>query len=580
LAGLLAYFLRVSWRKWPDPIVDSSQEWYAAWRIAEGGRLFHEGRWNYGPLSAYFNGELFRVFGSNLTVLFTANLLIYAAILVLTYMAFRRAWGWLGAFAACAVFISIFSFSHLTSIGNYNYAAPYSHSSTHGILLMFVALFVAAAWCRGESPGFALLLGICGGIAAVLKPEFMLAMGMVGAGALALRFLQRNPVSAAEWALLVAGAMAPTLLFTLGFWTHEPFSAAFAHASNAWWRVVVKPIASPGFVAGQSLMAGFDHPWRNGWTEFKDGVCAIIVLAAIWAAGCFINSPASKKRIALLLIFGGIAVCLRLDGGWFRVGRCILLPALLIVAFTAGRLVRACCKPVELPPSAIMQWLLALFSVAMLARMPLFVRVYHFGFFQAAPAAMLIAAVTVAEIPCWVGKPRAGRIAAAVCGLFVLTLPCISIAARSNGIRAEQTQQIAVGLDRFYAFNVEVDTTGALVDWVVKRLATEPPGRVLVVPDGLSINFLSRRISASPEIGASWPAERQIQELRNSPPKYVVEISLDLTERGIRQWGTEGNPGYILVKWVNQNYVPVTSWGEPFSGTNLKGARILRRKTP
>ena len=90
--------------------------------------------WNYGPLSAYLNGLIFKVFGTNLTVLFGENLAVYFVILGLAYLAFRRAWGRLGAFASCAVFIVVFSFSHLTSIGNYNYAAPYAHAATHGML--------------------------------------------------------------------------------------------------------------------------------------------------------------------------------------------------------------------------------------------------------------------------------------------------------------------------------------------------------------------------------------------------------------------------------------------------------------
>src|SRR5579862_9538301 len=74
LTALLAYFLAVSWRKWPDPIIDSGLQWYAAWRIAHDGMLFHELAWNYGPLSAYLNGLLFKIFGASLTVLFAANL--------------------------------------------------------------------------------------------------------------------------------------------------------------------------------------------------------------------------------------------------------------------------------------------------------------------------------------------------------------------------------------------------------------------------------------------------------------------------------------------------------------------------
>jgi hypothetical protein len=578
LAALLVYFLRVSWRKWPDPIIDSGAQWYAAWQISEGIGLTQQHAWNYGPLSAYFVGLLFKIFGASLNVLFTANLLIYAAILGVAYAAFRRAWGWVGAFAACGVFISVFSFSHLTSIGNYNYAAPYSQETTHGMLLVFAAVFIAASWGRERSRTLAFLLGTCGGIAAVLKPEFMLAAGALGVGALALRFVQSKPVSYSEWALLAAGVAWPTLAFTVGFATVEPFGAAFADASNAWWCVLVKPVSLPGFAQGQAMFAGFDHPWRNGWVEIKSGVCALVVLAAIWAAGWFVNRPSSKPRMALLLALGGLALCVRLDGGWFHSGLCLPLLTAIIVILTGGRLLWVWRQSRTVEAAAAMQWMLALLAAAMLARMALFARVYHFGFFQAAVAGTLIAAVMAAEIPRWVGKGRMGVMLSAACGLFVLTLGCASIAAKSNAIRAEQTQPVGSEADRFYAFNREVNPIGPLVDWVVKRLAKDPPGTLLVLPDGLSINFLTRRTSVMPDVGAGGPDEPRMELLRQSPPDYVVLISLDLAEHGAQQYGKPGNPGYLLLKWVNQNYTPEASWGDPFSGTSLKGARVLRRK--
>ena len=63
LAALLAYFLTVSWRKWPDPIIDSGPQWYAAWRIAQGGMPSHEAPWTYGPLSVYLNGRSSKYLG-------------------------------------------------------------------------------------------------------------------------------------------------------------------------------------------------------------------------------------------------------------------------------------------------------------------------------------------------------------------------------------------------------------------------------------------------------------------------------------------------------------------------------------
>src|SRR5580658_3261335 len=418
LAALLACFLKVSWRKWPDPIVDSGPQWYAAWRIARGGMLFHETAWTYGPLSAYANGLIFRIFGESLTVLFAANLLIYGAILALAYAVFRRGWGRLGAFAACAVFISVFSFSHLTSVGNYNYAAPYAHESTHGMLIILLTLFAAAAWGRARSAPLAFALGTCGGLAAVLKPEFMLAAGVLGLAALALRAMQRMPVSWQEGALLAAGALWPTLAFAIGFAASEPFGAAFSHAGNAWWKVLIHPINVEGFAAGQSRFAGFDHPWRNGWLELKSGGGAALVMGAAWAAGWFVNRPSSVARGLVLVVLGALALCVRLEGGWFHVGLCLPLLTAVALIFYGGRLWGQWRGTGRLEPDAVMRWLLAVLAAAMLARMPLFARVYHFGFFQAALAGMLAAAIMIGEVPRWTGPGRAGRTVAAAAGLL------------------------------------------------------------------------------------------------------------------------------------------------------------------
>jgi len=579
LAALLAYFLAVSWRKWPDPIIDSGPQWYAFWRIAQGGMLFHEAAWNYGPLSAYIDGTLFKVFGTSLTVLFAANLTVYGAILGLAYTLLRRAWGRLGAFAACAVFISIFSFSHLTSVGNYNYAAPYSQETTHGMLLMLLTLLAAADWQRGRSVRAAFALGTCGGIAAVLKPEFILAAGMVGMAALALRCLRRIALSWQEVVLLMIGVVWPTMAFAVLFSRSESFGLALTHACNAWWVVLVHPIEIGGFAAGQRRFAGFDHPWRNGWQELKDGLAAGLVVGATWAGGWFVNRPAALSRIMVLLAFGGMALFVRLQGGWFRVGQCLPMLMVFAVVFYGARLVKQWRGTGRLEQAAVLRWFMALLAMALLARMALFARVYHFGFFQAALAGMVTSAMMMGEVPLWAGDGRAGRAVTASAALLVLAVGCRAIAAKSGEIRAGQTQPVGSGPDRFYAFDREIDPTGALVDWVVKHLDGTPPNAaLLVLPEGLSINFLTRHVSPLPDVWTNAPEEVLVEQLRKGPPDYVALLSLNLAEHGVERYGAPGNPGRLLVEWVKQNYVPIASWGEPFSGTRLKGATVLRGK--
>ena len=70
----------LSWRKWPDPIVDFGQQCYAVWRLTQGAALYHDFVWNYGPFSICFNAWLFRCFGPGIMVLAAANLVIYGLI--------------------------------------------------------------------------------------------------------------------------------------------------------------------------------------------------------------------------------------------------------------------------------------------------------------------------------------------------------------------------------------------------------------------------------------------------------------------------------------------------------------------
>jgi hypothetical protein len=104
-----------------------------------------------------------------------------------------------------------------------------------------------------------------------------------------------------------------------------------------------------------------------------------------------------------------------------------------------------------------------------------------------------------------------------------------------------------------------------------------PAATLLVLPDGLSINFLTRHISPLPDVWTSGTEEFMVERLRQAPPDYVALISENLSEHGILQYGSPGNPGALLLQWVHQNYQEDVSWGQPFSGNRLKGATLLHR---
>jgi hypothetical protein len=551
LAGLAVWFLSVSWRKWPDPIIDSGPQWYAIWRVSLGAMPYHDFLWNYGPLSLLYNGLLFRVFGPGMMVLACSNLFFYALIVSLVYVAFRMAWGGLGAFVGAAVFIVVFSFSLLNAVGNYNYVLPYSNETTHGVLAVLLTAIVSVHWCRNPTRRGAFALGFCGGLTAVLKPEFMLAAGALGFAGLVLRYAQRLPVSPAEYGLIVIGVILPTLLVSLWFWSREPFALAIQDACHGW-RVV---FATDYSLAGmdETGYIGSDNAWRNFWWELKFTASALLIVGALWAAGWFMNRA---WPILLRVFLAGAAIFLasRVDmGGGFEIGPC--LPGLIVVITCVFfiRIGKALWKTQQVSRPDAMGLALTLIAATLLIRMFLRGRINHFGFVQAAFAGLVTAAFVVAEVPHWTGPGRLGRWTAGA-GLFVmLTVVCGAVVAESARNHALQTQVVGRGADRFYAYNAALNETGAMVNWCSEQLRAVPPDATLVVlPEGVMINYLSRHARPLPEFAGDEAA--YIKKLNAVRPDYVVVIWGDPRDHGLARFTDRGQPGEKIGQWLSQNY--------------------------
>src|SRR6267378_1769280 len=90
LTAAFALFAALSWRTWPDILVDFGQELYVPWRLTQGEALYRDIAWVGGPLSQYGNALLFRLFGVSLTTVIVANLALLAAIVGMVYGFFRR----------------------------------------------------------------------------------------------------------------------------------------------------------------------------------------------------------------------------------------------------------------------------------------------------------------------------------------------------------------------------------------------------------------------------------------------------------------------------------------------------------
>jgi hypothetical protein len=402
-----------------------------------------------------------------------------------------------------------------------------------------------------------------------LKPEFMLAGGVLGMAALLVRYWQRQPPSLAEYGMILAGVALPMLGFAAWFARVEPCKPALIDSCQAWWQVLANHPGHGYLDEGEYI--GYDNAWRNIRWETENALCAVLIIGVIWAAGWFVNRPWPRPVRWVMALGAGVLACSMDMGGGFELGPCF--PGLMLIAFVivVADLVRELRQNGRAEKRSLMALALVLLAGAMLVRMALRARMNHFGFIQAAFAGMAITALIVSKVPQWAGRGLWGRRVALAGIMVMLALCCASVAADSARHHADQTQPVGSGADRFYAFNPKLDETGALVNWCVERMKSVPPqATLLVLPEGVMINYLSRHERPMPEFVDD--ETEYIQQLSRTRPDYVILIWGDQRENGILRFGDPGQPGAKIEQWLMKNYVIETS-----QRGHLKWAFILRK---
>jgi hypothetical protein len=584
LGALVVFFLVTSWRKWPDPLIDFGCELYSPWRLANGAVLYRDVDCFYGPLSKYLNAGLFKCFGTGLMVLVTANLAVFAAILMVIYGLCRRAWGVDAALVSSAVFIAVFGFSQFTMYGNYNYATPYAHEATHGFLTCLLLVIVLVRWVEEATPRLSFFAGGLFGLAAVLKPEIMLAAGLITFTAAVVRWRHQKQLRPSTLFVWAGGAVLPTLGFIVYFSAYLPLKEAVKVSCAAWLNVTANVRSSS--VLLQEMFLGVDSPWKHLLEHFSATLLACVLIAVI-AGAAWLAERSTQRRLRLLLggLLAGVLVWLAcFEITWHETGRC-LLGLMLIYTFISGASLVRGSIPETTQQTQIIRLLMAVLATALMARMALNGRIYQLGFYQAALAGLLVPAVLIGELPMRLGMGRCGRTMIVVASLALLVPGVMILAGNSQRTLHSKTFAVGEGVDRFYTFPPEKEPLGYIVRLFSESFRKTPSTQtLLVLPEGAMINYLARLPSpvspfrfffATTDDGRE---ERITRELQQHPPDWIVVISRDLREYGVQRYGEKPGSGQLILQWAAENYELAASvGGDPFD-YQQRGGIILKRK--
>ena len=539
-----------SWLTWPDAIYDYGTHLYNPWQISLGRHLYTDIAYFNGPFSEHFNAMLFLLFGVSIHVLMLVNSVIALLVLITVFALVGRLSGseWV-ATAACLVFVILFAFSRYIGIGNYNWICPYTHEVTHGVAMSLAMVWTMDQFNRSGRLRWLATSSVLLGLIFLTKAEvFAPAAGAFVAAMLLHRRIknQSRLLPQILWASMPF--LAVLLAVGCAFAIYDSSSAACRALLGSWPWVFDHRIANLQFYR-QGL--GTDDVPANLRSMAFVGLMHLLGFAAVVAAGTL------RKRwlgfqFVLFTAFSAVMiyfprVLLEIARPW---------PILLAIVAVASA-VQACNGTFETQRrQAALRSVMAVLALGMLGKMILNARIWQYGFTLALPAAVVLSEVFLSWVPATLGdrghnaeraKITAGiLLAGVIAGLYL------------HQIRGSaNTVSVGHPVDRFISGN-----RGREVDLAIQAIeqSTSPDETVAVMPQGLMLNFLSRRAAPTAVVNVMPPEVLSIGEdqmatdLAAHPPRLIVLSEKDVDDNAFLFTEGRYHYGAKILAWVRARY--------------------------
>ena len=579
---MLALFFTVAavltWRKWPDILVDFGVQLYIPWRIVNGAVLYRDLFYLAGgPFSQYFNALLFKIFGVSFTTLIVANLILTAAMIFIVYRHFCEGSDvWTATLIGTGI-IAAFAFAQYSLIGNYNYVAPYSHEALHGLALSIFAIALLYHWIKRERILAVAAAGFCAGAVFLTKPDIFIALAVTTAAAFVLFYLQfGHRKLALPAAVFIAAGAIPSLFFLFYFFRVESWGESLRSVLFGWQALLHGGVTTNPFYR---WCTGMDHPVAH--MEIIAGTFVAVVFAVVvyafvlrWVESA--RWARSKDVTALLFIMPLLVWAVKFD--WVKSGwplPLLCLSSCILIAWNYTRM--------ERPPVFAFLW--SVFALLLLAKLGLLPRIWHYGFALAMPAFASSVYLLFWLLPKLLEKYNVpARLFRTMIG-FVLLIGMGNLFAQSAILYAQKTAVIGSGGDEIVTYKATSDKTKAIqaaLDWTAQNM---PQGATLAaLPQGAMLNYLTRHANStpcldwSPTLFSLFGQTGMIDAVEKNPPDYIFVVEWDSSEFGVGYFGSSADYGLGLMQWIQKNYKTEALFGNEPLKNGLFGIKILKRQ--
>ncbi|HEX8521021.1 MAG TPA: glycosyltransferase family 39 protein [Tepidisphaeraceae bacterium] len=544
--------LALTWRRWPDILIDFGVQLYTAWQLSEGKLLYRDIAHIYGPLSPWLNAIAFKFLGQSMLSLALLNMLFLAAILTLTYRLLTVIASRLAATIGCLVFVGVFGFGQYMPAGNYNFITPYVAEATHGFLFYLLAAAALHHFTQTERKTALATAAFCTGLLLLTKYELIFA----GVPALAVQFFLalRDPSRSHKIRqVLLAGisVLIPLLLAFLVLWTYLSATQSLRALAGPFPLLTDRSLQTSSFYR-EGL--GTDAPLANFIKLLKVLALYLLLLGPL-IASLWVRRHRAPWIVLLATFVSAAILTALMPIDWTEIAR--PFPILMIGALAVAAYDLFCHG---ITPRRALRLSMILFALLMLAKMILNARVHHYGFVLALPAALMIVAMLTDWLPTLIDRRHGDPNIFIAANLGVLlVVVAIHVRVTSNYMSAK-TFPVGTGADTIYT----TADRGTSIEQARLDIQRLPPASATlsVVPEGAMLNYLSRRASSIPYL-AFLPSDQSLhsemrinQAFQAHPPDAVVVITRNQQEYGQGNFAIDyARP---LGEWIRNHYTPIS----------------------
>ena len=494
---------------------------------------------------------------------------------VLVYRRFLAATdAWTATTIGLAIVLA-FAFAEYGTIGNYNFVSPYSHEILHGLALSIVVVVLLSSWLTRPRRSVLLGAGFGFGLVFLTKPEVFVALGVCASAAFVLVLVRRERLGFALQSLALFGLAGwlPLLGFLLYFRRFEGWRASGRSVVSGWIPLLQSSASQNPFYR---WCLGLDRPFEHVRAMLLH-FAALVALLAVYA-WVFRRRTPFPRLVPLFLVTPLLALAGRFD--WTDCGRCLPLLTLAL-----GVLLWV--KRAELPPGQpwVFPFLWSVFSLALLAKLGFFCRIWHYGFALAMPAFVGAVYLLLWLVPLLLEKHGVQRRLLRGTVWLVLMLGLVFLFGQSELRYRRKTVPVGQGGNCILAFDSSASPAGSDLQSALRWMETNaPPDATLaVLPEGVMVNYLSRRTNPTgyflwdPVNEAAFGRDAITSAFERHSPDYVMLIDRDQSELGVRPFGQREDFGLDLMRWIQSHYEPVCLIGQEPLRNGGFGVKILRK---